>query len=729
MLQTPRPSAGLLCLALLMALLPSRSAPAVPPAPPDYLPALPPSAVLDRAGNRPDKNSVGHGRNVAVYTGSPSRFFFATHELGDVFSAADGKTLAWYPDQVIIEPRTEPPASLVERRQVCVTEDDVVLARVHLTNTTNEPRTHRIEVAGDCRKSFDWRNKPGGEKVTRREGDVVLMLDKNVFPEFIKGGLAMVVGASVPPKEIDASTPGTYRAAYEVEVPAGQTLSLSLACAIDVDANRAKANLARLLKQSHPAAENRKAWQRFYDEQVPRFECSDAGLNELYAFRWFLLKFSTAGGNLGLFEYPVVMEGRQAFQTYCCYSAPFMAFDMNWATDPMVGFGHMATMAKVAYEDGRFPWYVSPRTNMVPLDHASRTGLSLLPWTAWRHYQTHGRKDLLEQLYPAMAKNVRWWIADRDPDGNGLFEIDHQLETGMDDLHRRWKGGAAPKRYEAVDATVYACLNLRSVANMARELGRADDAKEFAEYADRAAKALDTIAWDERTHAFRDRNPQTGELSDYTAITIFYPLLAEAAVKPEHLALVREHLLNENEFWLPHPISALSKSDPEFDPVKRYWAGPSWPAANSHVVEGFASTAKRLDRSLLPQAAELFKRAARNHLQPRADFYERYDPFTGKPLSRFRDYMHSWWIDTIIRHVAGLTPQDDGSVMIDPLPMGLNFYALRGAPHRGHRVDVLFNDKEAGRGLTVRVDRKVVRRDENFKPGGEPVNVPAGEFR
>jgi glycogen debranching enzyme len=350
-----------------------------------------------------------------------------------------------------------------------------------------------------------------------------------------------------------------------------------------------------------------------------------------------------------------------------------------------------------------------------------------LPATAWKFYQIHGRKDLLAQIYPGMKKNVQWWIKDRDPDGNGLFEIDHQLETGMDDLVRRWTD-PRPPRYEAVDATVYAYLNLRAVANMARELGHEEDARELNAYADKTAAALNTLAWDAKTDCYRDRNPRTGELSDYLSICTFYPLMTDVPTK-QQLPLIRRHLLNGNEFWLPHPIPALSKSDPEFDPAKRYWAGPSWPAATSHVVEGFADTAKRLDRSLLPQAAELLRRAVNNHFTPRADFYERYDPFTGKPLSTFRDYMHSWWIDVLIRHAAGLVPQDDGGIIIDPLPLGLEHYSLRGAPHRGHRVDVLFNDPEGGKGLTVRVDGKPILRDPGFRPGEKATAIAADQLK
>lgn len=690
---------------------------------PEISPA--PARACDLVGIRADKNSVGHGRNVAVYTGLPSRLFFATHELGDVFSAVDGRTLDWYPDQVMVTPQpVGGQHDVFDVRQVCVTEDDVVVSRIHLTNTTDRAQVYRIELAGDCRGSFDWRNKPGGQKESRRDDDRILMLDKNVFPEFLPDGLAIVVGGSIPPGAADVSMPGTYRIRYDVELPAKGERIIVLACAIDPDINRAKQNLSRVLAQADPLAENRKRWEHFYEQEVPRFECSDRGITELYAFRWFLLKFSTAGGNLGLFKYPVTLEGRQAFQTYCCYSAPFMAFDLNWADDPNVAFGQIATMAAVAYDDGRFPWYTSPRTNHVPLDHPSKTGCSLMPWAAWKFYQVHGRRDLLEKIYPAMAKNIRWWIADRDPDGNGLFAIDHQLETGMDDLMRRWPAGKAPPRYEAVDATTYAYLNLRACQAMARELKHAEDEKYFAGYADKTAAALNTLCWDEKSARYLDRDPQTGALSDYNPITMFYPLLTDIPTRKQ-LPLIRRHLLNPNEFWLPHPLPALSRSDPEFDPVKRYWAGPAWPAATCHVIEGFADTARRLDRSMLPEAAELLRRAIRNHLQPRADFYEHYDPTTGKPLSTFRDYMHSWWIDLYIRQIAGLIPQGDGSLVIDPLPMGLEHFSLRGVPYRGHRVDVLFNDADAGRGLTVRIDGAVVVRQPDFTPGMNTIRISA----
>ncbi|MDO8630184.1 MAG: trehalase family glycosidase, partial [Phycisphaerales bacterium] len=283
--------------------------------------------------------------------------------------------------------------------------------------------------------------------------------------------------------------------------------------------------------------------------------------------------------------------------------------------------------------------------------------------------------------------------------------------------------------------------NLRAVQNMARVLGKREDAAFFARHAERSATALNTQLWNPQTESWQDRHPETKKPADVLAITTFYPFYAGVGGMP-HLGVFRKHLFNPDRFWLPYPVPALAADQPDFNP-NVFWQGPSWPAATAHVLEAAASTAKRLDRTLLPQVAELFRRAIRVHLQPRADFYERYNPLTGRPLSRFRDYMHSWWIDSIVQHVAGLTVQEDQSLIIDPLPMGLEHFELLGAPVRGKRVDVLWRDptaplprndpdRSAGkssrrptlqRGLLVRVNGQAVLYRTKFQPGDEPIRI------
>ncbi|MEM7233332.1 MAG: trehalase family glycosidase [Planctomycetota bacterium] len=528
----------------------------------------------------------------------------------------------------------------------------------------------------------------------------------------------MAIGASVKPAAIQVNTPGQYSLTLSVDLQAGERRSIVTACALAKSQRNAFENLNQVLGQRDPLATNRQAWNEFYEEQVPRFECSDASLNELYAFRWFLLKFSTAGGGLGYFKYPVVMEGRQAYQTYCCYSAPFMAFEMNWAKDPNVGFGHIANMTHAAYSDGRFPWYTSPRSNEVKLDHASKTGLSLLPHTAWHHFQIHGDETQLAALYPAMKRNVEWWLKDRDPNGDGAFDVAHQLETGQDDLFR-WGPDKRDMRYDAVDATSYAYLNLRAVESMAKAVGAGDEAKRFAAAALRSKNMLENDLWDSKRNAWFDRHPSSGKLAThYLAITTFYPWFAGAGSK-DHLSSFTSHLFNPEEFWLTYPVPALPKNHSDYSPTK-FWEGPSWPAATSHVIEGLATAAKTIDRSLLPKAADLLRRATANHLQPRADFYERYNGETGSGLSLFRDYMHSWWIDIYMRHIVGLSIHHDGSVSIDPLPLGLDDFSARNIPFRGRTLEVHWSKRS---GLRVVAEQREILRQPGFQPGDAPARV------
>jgi len=284
---------------------------------------IPKSSVLDLIGNRSDKNCVGHGKNVALYTGIPSKFYYATHKLGDIFDIVDGTTIDWFPDHILVTPdvnlgsilnlnidqiiiskerkeqfiKQKQKIRLMEQRQVCVTKDDVVVSVVHLFNPTPNPILKTIEIAGDCTKSKDWREKTGGEKITKKADNFIILKDKNVFPNILDDGLTMAIGGNIKPNEMVCEPAGTYLLKYKVEIPPYSSLKFVFACAIDPDEQTALKNLHTVLEQDDPIALNRTDWQNFFQNDVPHFSCSDKGLEELYGFRWFLLKFSTAGGD------------------------------------------------------------------------------------------------------------------------------------------------------------------------------------------------------------------------------------------------------------------------------------------------------------------------------------------------------------------------------------------------------------------------------------------------
>jgi hypothetical protein len=145
------------------------------------------------------------------------------------------------------------------------------------------------------------------------------------------------------------------------------------------------------------------------------------------------------------------------------------------------------------------------------------------------------------------------------------------------------------------------------------------------------------------------------------------------------------------KYGLPYPVPSVAADEKAFDPAS-FWKGPTWPATSCHVVAGLARAAKELDPGLEDEARELLDRCIAVFFTPRPDFYERYHPITGKPLSTFRDYMHSWWVDLIVQHVVGLTPLPEGKLRVHPLGPATRSFELRRVRMRGHEVDVVFRD-------------------------------------
>jgi hypothetical protein len=85
----------------------------------------------------------------------------------------------------------------------------------------------------------------------------------------------------------------------------------------------------------------------------------------------------------------------------------------------------------------------------------------------------------------------------------------------------------------------------------------------------------------------------------------------------------------------------------------------------------------------------------------RPNIAERYDPHSGKPFLDNLDYNHSTFIDLVIQHVAGITPQDSDEIIIDPVDMGWESFALTNVRYRNHDIDVEFSREK---GMTVRID-------------------------
>jgi len=163
-----------------------------------------------------------------------------------------------------------------------------------------------------------------------------------------------------------------------------------------------------------------------------------------------------------------------------------------------------------------------------------------------------------------------------------------------------------------------------ALAEIATALGKTSEEKELRERAKFYREALGTL-WDEKTGMFLNKDLHTGELSKRTSPTNFYPLLARAATPEQARRMIREHLLNPEEFWGKWVIPATPRNDPAFQD-QNYWRGRIWGPMNFLVYLGLRNYDEPTARAeLAEKSLELFKGEwdAKHHV------HENYNAITG----------------------------------------------------------------------------------------------------
>ncbi|MBW7458738.1 hypothetical protein K0U00_32305, partial [Paenibacillus sepulcri] len=68
---------------------------------------------------------------------------------------------------------------------------------------------------------------------------------------------------------------------------------------------------------------------------------------------------------------------------------------------------------------------------------------------------------------------------------------------------------------------------------------------------------------------------------------------------------------------------------------------------------------------------------------------EHYNSATGEPLSDEQEYNHSFYIDLLITHVAGLSVESD-RLVLDPIDTGLDYFCLERVRAAGAEIRITY---------------------------------------
>ena len=294
-------------------------------------------------------------------------------------------------------------------------------------------------------------------------------------------------------------------------------------------------------------------------------------------------------------------------------------------------------------------------------------------------------------------------------------EMNHQIEH---DLHYR---------QETVDENCYAYADMQAMAAIAEILGERSARDRWRASAEKTRQEILTRLWDPDTGFFYDRDGATKERSLVKSPTGFYPFWAGIGAK-EHLAIFK-HLFNPAEFWTPYPVPTISMDYPKLAELRKlgwtYWNWNNWPMTTCHVVDAAARAAKELDPSLTPGAAEFLRKYTMVHFingdLQRPCISEHFDPITGQPNAPDLDYAHSYFIDLVLRHVAGIEVSPLNNVVcIHPLNLDLKHFEFARVVVKQHDLGVRWQDGT----LTVTVDGRVAATQAGLAPLTLPLGRP-----
>lgn len=261
-------------------------------------------------------------------------------------------------------------------------------------------------------------------------------------------------------------------------------------------------------------------------------------------------------------------------------------------------------------------------------------------------YEKFQDRWFLEDAFAPLLSWNRWWDQHRQIQGYLAWGSDggNQPEN-LDDNTRGTRAGAILEsgldNSPMYDGAVYdekthvlafADVGLMSLyiadcdalAEIAHELGKADEVKELTDRAARYRAKLATL-WDAQTGIFLNKDLHTGQVSRRLSPTNFYPLLALAATREQARTMIEKHLMNPQEFDGTWVIPSIARDDPAFHD-QNYWRGRIWGPMNYLVwlgLRNYDDAAVR--RAFAQKSAELFLQEWREH----GHVHENYNATTG----------------------------------------------------------------------------------------------------
>lgn len=316
----------------------------------------------------------------------------------------------------------------------------------------------------------------------------------------------------------------------------------------------------------------------------------------------------------------------------CCFNALALG-----VTDLDAGLDQLMLPFALQQEDGQLPDKTGPDDAFLGCTKPPIQG-----WVLGKLMDLHRIPNAkLEMIYPRLVKWTDFWFTKRDHNTNGIPGYSGEnagWDSGWD--NSTVSGGESDN--EAPELQAYLILQMKTLARMATQLGRQDEAARWSDRAAAHLKLFRQTYWLEgrlvtRLDGGKRIIHQPTSLEPMMSLVLGENLDTEmfnAMVKQLDNYLTPYGLASEM------PSSPLYRSDPD-----AYWCGPVWAPAMYLVIDGLNRGGRR---DLAVDLAQRFDRL----IHQAGGYYENFDAKTGKGL-KTKAYTWTSSVHLLLLHEYG----------------------------------------------------------------------------
>ena len=439
---------------------------------------------------------------------------------------------------------------------------------------------------------------------------------------------------------------------------------------------------------------------------IPLFNCPDKDFEEMFYYRWWTLRkhIKRTPVGYGMTECLVQRSYADRYNLIAC-AIGHHVMETRWLRDTT--YLHQILNTWYHGNEGK------PMQKMVKFS-------SWNPAAVYEAYKVHGDKDFLLALKPSLEEEYARWQSTNRLD-NGLY-WQGDVQDGMEESI----SGGRKKKYARPTINSYMFGNAQALAAINALAGDQHKADSYSKEAQQQKSLIENKLWNSNHQFFETMRGDTlAAVREAIGFIPWYFNMPEAGKYDEAWKQVED----EKGFSAPYGLTTAERRHPQFRSHGTgtcEWDGAIWPFASSQTLTAMINYINNYPQPVVGK--ETFFKQMKLYVESQ---HHRGRPYIGEYLDetngawlmgdreRSRYYNHSTFNDLVITGIAGIRPQADGSVEINPLvPAGQwPYFCLDNVSYHGHTLTVIYDHDgqryHQGKGLTLLVDgKKVAQRKD-----------------